>query len=205
MIASFFLRRIITLLAVGSAAALVGGCGRTLVFAESDGINLAVRMNSTSDTPVEVNFGLNRTVATIVPPASQTKNGEPVGEAVNMFAGFEVNNNLDPNLKKVDADLTVDTQFASGAAATEVANRPEVAAQIVNLRPVALSMTNSAKEFRAWLRPDNKLSTNRSAKLREWLNKRYPTKKVRPYDLSYYDEYEEDRVAALRDLKDVPK
>lgn len=195
------LRQVMTLLATGYVMASVGGCGRTLVFAESDGVNLAIRANGSSDTPVEVNFGLNRTVGTIVPPAGQ-KNGHPDGEAINMFAGFEVNNNLDP--KKIDADLTVDTQFASGAAAREVAKHPDVAVQVVNLRPVALSMTDSAKEFRAWLRPGGKLSTNRSAKLREWLNKRYPTKKVRPFDLSYYDEYEEDRVAALRDLGSVP-
>ncbi|TMJ26724.1 MAG: hypothetical protein E6G95_12920, partial [Alphaproteobacteria bacterium] len=68
------------LLAAVGAAALLGGCGRTLVFAESDGVNLAVRTNASSNTPIEVNFGLTRTVGTIVPPAGQT-GGKPNGEA----------------------------------------------------------------------------------------------------------------------------
>lgn len=202
MMSFLALRRVMTLLAAGCAVTSVGGCGRTLVFAESDGVNLAIRANANSETPVEVNFGLNRAVGSIVPPAGQKK-GEPDGEAVNMFAGFELKNNLNPG--KIDADLTVQTQFASGAAAAEVANHPRIVAQIVNPRPVALSMTNSAKEYRAWLAPDNNLSTRRYGEVQKWLNNKYtdPKNKVRPIDLANYDQYEEDRVEVLRELRDL--
>ena len=208
MMRPFTLRRIVPLLAAVGAAALLDGCGRTLVFAESDGVNLAVRTNASSNTPIEVNFGLTRTVGTIVPPAGQT-GGKPNGEAVNMFAGFEITNTPPVLTKQVDVDLTIDTQFASGAAAVKVAEDPALAAQIANLRPVPISTSASAKELRAWLSPDGKFSKTRHAALTDWLNKRYPppAKQVRSYDLFNYDEYEEDRVAALaalRDLKKIP-
>jgi hypothetical protein len=123
--------RIITpLLAVGIAAA-VAGCGRTLVFVERDGVNLAIRANASSSPPIEVNFGLNRTVATIVPPVGES-GGRPAGEGVSMLAGFQVENNF--NLAKpLDADIKIDTQFASGAAATSVATSPPLVAHIVRM------------------------------------------------------------------------
>ncbi len=203
MMAFLAMRRVMTLLAVGSAATSIGGCGRTLVFAESDGVNLAIRANASSETPVEVNFGLNRTVGTIVPPAGQKKGGrESDGEAVNMFAGFEVNANVE--VGKIEADLTVDTQFASGAAAKAVSGNPAVVARIVSLRPVSMAMTNSAKELRLWLRPNDRLSPTRSAALQKWLDQRYPPPRtVRPFHLYNYEEYEEDRVAALKELRDI--
>lgn len=198
------LRRLMTSLAAACTVISVGGCGRTLVFAESSGVNLAIRANANSETPVEVNFGLNRTIGTIVPPAGQKKGGrEPDGEAINMFAGFEVNNGAE--VGKVDTELTIDTQFASGAAATAVARHPRIVAQIVNVRPVALSMTQTAKEYRAWLAPGDNLSTRRYDEVQAWLNKKYadPRKRVRPSDLFNSDQYEEDRVEVLRDLRDI--
>ena len=199
------LRPIMSLLVAVGAASLLGGCGRTLLFAESDGVNLAVRANTSSDTPVEVNFGLNRTVGTIVPPAGQKSGNQPDGEAVNMLAGFEVINNYN-TVGAVDVDLTVDTQFASGKAAKKVAENPEAAAKIANLQPVPISTTASAKAFRAWLFPNNTFSQTRFTAVQAWLNKRYPGKNVPPYYLYNYDsdQYEADRVAALNDLKDVP-
>jgi hypothetical protein len=110
---------------------LVGGCGRTLVFGERDGVNFAIRANSTSSPPIEVNFGLHRVVATIVPPAGGTSD-TPTGEAVNMFAGFQVERFNDLTLNKpVSVDLQITTQFASGDAAKKVAGNPAVVAQIV--------------------------------------------------------------------------
>ncbi|MEK7995305.1 MAG: hypothetical protein AAB403_16000 [Planctomycetota bacterium] len=118
------LRQSLTLLAAVGAAVTVAGCGRTLVFIERDGVNLAIRASG-STPPLEVNFGLNRTVATIVPPANEK------GDAVSMFAGFQVDNTLVPT-KALDADLQIDTQFASGKAATAVAGKPRVVALIVD-------------------------------------------------------------------------
>ena len=119
----------ILFVAVGVAASLAG-CGRTLVFTERDGVNLAVRTTGTTP-PLEVNFGLNRTIATIVPPAGD-KGGNPNGDAVSMFAGFQVDNTFVPKTA-LDADLQIDTQFASGKAATAVASKPSVVAAIVSM------------------------------------------------------------------------
>ena len=121
-----------TLLWVVGVAASVAGCGRTLAFVERDGVNLAIRANASSSPPIEVNFGLNRTVATIVPPTGQSS-GQPNGEAVSMFAGFQIQNDYDVTKQQVSADLKIDTQFASGAAAVSVASSPPLVARIVNV------------------------------------------------------------------------
>jgi hypothetical protein len=116
----------------------VAGCGRTLVFGEHDGVNFAIRANSTNTPPIEVNFGLARTIGTIVPPAGE-KSGNSTGEAVNMFAGFQVERFNEMTLNKpVGVDLQITTQFASGAAAGEVATNPAVVAQIVRLSGITV-------------------------------------------------------------------
>ncbi|MGE3779407.1 MAG: hypothetical protein AB7F89_19625 [Pirellulaceae bacterium] len=150
--------------AVGLAVS-VAGCGRTLVFAEREGVNFAVRANPSATPPLGVNFGLERVVATVVPPAGQTKDGKPAGEAVDMFAGFQVDStglNFDKNL---DVDLSIDTQFASGVAAKNVAGDPEVVAQIVTMRELTFSTAPSARRLRVWLRPEGKQSQRRVDKL----------------------------------------
>ena len=124
------LHRTMTLLAAMSIAAAVAGCGRTLVFVERDGVNFAVRANASSSPPLELNFGLDRVIATIVPPVGET-GGQPNGDAVNMFAGFQVVANTDP-AKPLAPDVKIDTQFASGAAAKSVAESPVVVASIIN-------------------------------------------------------------------------
>jgi hypothetical protein len=78
-----------------------------------------------------VNFGLNRTIATVVPPNKQTPNRQATGDAVNMFAGFQVDAGVEA--QKVGAEVKIDTQFASGGAATAVANDPKVVAKITNI------------------------------------------------------------------------
>ncbi|MEK7994422.1 MAG: hypothetical protein AAB403_11520 [Planctomycetota bacterium] len=201
---SFGLRQIATLFAAVGVAASVSGCGQTLVFAERDGVNLAIR-TGTSTTPLEVNFGLNRTIATIVPPAGE-KSGKPSGDAVSMFAGFQVDNTLDPEKAPLKADLQIDTQFASGKAATAVAGDPQLVAQIVNSHAATFSSSASSKQLDAWLRPGGggKLSKNRFNKLRDWLVKRYPPEGVPPGrfldDVAGAD-YETGRKAALQDTE----
>jgi hypothetical protein len=129
---SLDLRRLVTSLAAIGVAALIGGCGKTLVFAERDGVNFAVRANASSTPPIEANFGLNRTIATIVPPAGEVSgSNRPDGDAVSMFAGFQIDNTLDPKAP-LKADLEISTQFASGEAAKAVAGNPKVVATIVN-------------------------------------------------------------------------
>src|SRR5271165_7512745 len=111
---------------------LVAGCGRTLVFGERDGFNFAIRADSASQPPLEVNFGLDRTVGTIIPPAAQV-DGRPAGEGVNMFAGFQIDRDDTGPPTPLGVRLRVATQFASGAAALGVAGKPEVVKQIVNV------------------------------------------------------------------------
>lgn len=123
------LHRTMTLLAAMGIAAAVAGCGRTLVFVERDGINFAIRANASSSPPLELNFGLDRVIATIVPPVGES-GGQPNGDAVNMFAGFQVAANTDP-AKPLAPDVKIDTQFASGAAAKSVAESPPVVAGLV--------------------------------------------------------------------------
>lgn len=115
----------------------VPGCSRTLVFAEHDGVNLAVRADPSSSPPFEVNLGLKRFVGTIVPPAAQAQdNNRAEGQAVSMFAGFQVERegavapSAGPNV-----NIHIATQFASGEAARNVADAPEVVATIVNVQP----------------------------------------------------------------------
>jgi hypothetical protein len=203
------LPQLITLLGALGIAASVAGCGKTLAFVERDGVNLAIRANASSSPPIEVNFGLNRTIATIVPPTGENGN-KPSGEAVSMFAGFQVDNTLDPS--KVAGDLQIVTQFASGAAATSVAGNPPVVGRIVNVGTTLASYSNSPSTVRliAWLNPGGTVSQNRMDKLQAWLSKNYPTLNV-PAPLILEDvagaNYEAVRTAALGDpvLMAVPK
>jgi hypothetical protein len=133
--------RMMPALWAAGVAVLVTGCGRTLVFGERDGVNFAVRANGASAPPIEVNFGLDRVIATIVPPAGES-GSQPSGEAVNMFAGFQVERPNNPDLTKpVAADLKIDTQFASGAAAKSVAGSPTLVAHIVTLGGITIQRT----------------------------------------------------------------
>lgn len=138
-------RQIVVLFVAVGVTTAISGCGRTLVFAERDGVNLAVRTTGTTP-PLEVNFGLNRTIATIVPPVGD-KSGKPDGEAVSMFAGFQVDNTFVPKTA-LDADLQIDTQFASGKAAKEIASKPSIVADIVSMTAGArlAAQTDSAVE-----------------------------------------------------------
>jgi len=112
----------------------LAGCGQTLVFGERDGLNFAIRADSASQPPLEVNFGLDRTVGTIVPPAAQ-RDGRPAGEGINMFAGFQIDRDDTGTPTLLGLKLRVATQFASGAAAVAVAENPEVVNKIINIPP----------------------------------------------------------------------
>jgi hypothetical protein len=111
---------------------LVAGCGRTLLFGERDGFNFAIRADSASQPPLEVNFGLDRTVGTIIPAAAQV-DGRPVGEGVNMFAGFQIDRDDAGTPTPLGVKIRVGTQFASGEAAKKVAGNPEVVNRIVTV------------------------------------------------------------------------
>lgn len=138
-------RHRVGLAALGLVALTLGGCGKTLVFGERSGVNIALRFDTDRPPPVEVNIGLERRVGTIVPPTRYSRNNEPSGDAVSMFSGFQVESFDDPiSIKPASApktasgpfnvDVLIGTQFASGAAAVEIAKgAPEVVASIVNV------------------------------------------------------------------------
>lgn len=123
----------------------LGGCGKTLVFGERSGVNIALRVNADRPPPVEVNIGLERQVGAIVPPTRVSRNNDPSGDAVSMFSGFQVESFDDPiSIKPATApktaagpfnvDVLIGTQFASGAAAVEIAKGdPDVVKQIVTV------------------------------------------------------------------------
>ena len=131
--------RTIPCLLAALAVLTAGGCSRTLVFAEREGVNLAIRADATRSPPLEVNFGYKRDVGTTVPAIAekQGRGGapEPAGEAVNMISGFEVlSNKIDPSPNKPpDVDLTIRSRFASGSAAKEVAKSAPAVAAIARL------------------------------------------------------------------------
>lgn len=118
----------------------LAGCGQTLVFAERSGVNLSIRADAASRPPLAVNLGLDRASGTIVPPRARGDDGRPQGEAVNMFAGFQVDRRGEVAAQQpLSVDLRVSAQFASGAAATKVAGAPEVVRDIVTLGQVPLA------------------------------------------------------------------
>ena len=130
------------------AAALVllaaGGCSRTLVFAEREGVNLAINASAARTPPLEVNFGYNRIVGTTVPPVAQDGQGtasQPRGQAVNMVSGFQVlSATIDP-AEPANVDVTISSQFASGRAATEIANNASAVAAIASFRDAPVNST----------------------------------------------------------------
>src|SRR5262245_21610096 len=73
--------------------AFAAGCTNTLVFGERTSFNLAIHVNDNPITPLQVNAGLKRAVAGIVPPNDVEKaenQAVPVGEAVSLFSGFNL-------------------------------------------------------------------------------------------------------------------
>jgi hypothetical protein len=133
--------RPITLRLVGPVTLVITsvltGCGHTLVFAEQTGFNLSIIAKPSEATPLNVNIGLDRTVASLVPPIHEnTPQGGVDGEGVNMFAGFRAN--YDPGTQPLAGDLQIRTQFASGQAALAIAGSPPAVLQVVNVSGVPL-------------------------------------------------------------------
>jgi len=123
-------------LALATTLALTG-CSHTLVFAEQTGFNLSVIVKPSEATPLNVNLGLDRTVASLVPPIHEnTPQGVVDGEGVNMFAGFAAH--YDPATQPFAGSLRIRTQFASGQAATMIAGDPNAVIRVVNVSDIPL-------------------------------------------------------------------
>lgn len=112
---------------------LLAGCGNTLFYGEKTAFSMAIHLNDNPQTPVEVNIGLKRHVGEIAPPVAteaQAGNDVPVGEAVSSLSGFRLRYEENPN-NILLGDLYIRTQFASGIAATILAEKPAQAIEVV--------------------------------------------------------------------------
>jgi len=102
----------------------LAGCGNALLYGEGTNISLAtIKVNDNPATPVQLHTGLHRTVAAIVPRQNDG------AEAMNLISGLHFT-----DTKQMFGTLTVETQFASGRAATEIADKnPSLAKSIMNI------------------------------------------------------------------------
>jgi hypothetical protein len=115
---------------------VLAGCNRTLVFGEETGFNMGIFVKPNESTPLQVNFGLDRKVASIVPPKTEPGPQGANGEAVNMFAGFRAAYDTvqkDNVVQPFAGSLRIRTQFASGAAAKAIAADPNTVARVVDV------------------------------------------------------------------------
>ena len=122
-----------TSLLLGGVTLLVAGCANTLFYGEKTAFSLAIHLNDNPQTPVEVNIGLKRHVGEIAPPVTTEKEAGkdvPVGEAVSSLSGFRLRYEENPN-NVLLGDLYIRTQFASGIAATILAEKPAQAIEVI--------------------------------------------------------------------------
>ena len=120
-----------TKLRIGALIALgftLAACQDTLIYGESTAFNLAIHVNDSPQSPVEVNAGLKRYVAESAPPVLTDGDDKAVGQAVSSFSGFA----LTYDRRGIFGDLFIRTQFASGHAARALAGEPAEAAKVVH-------------------------------------------------------------------------
>lgn len=106
------------------------GCTKTLVYGERSGFNLSIIADPAQSLPIQVNGGLQRRVVGIIPGSKDADENGAKGEAVNMFSRFDLD--YDENSESVfRGDLTVNSAFASGAAALAIADKEQIVAALV--------------------------------------------------------------------------
>jgi len=126
-------RQVATILLLGTAALLSAGCNNTLFYGEKTAFSMAIHLNDNPQTPVEVNMGLKRHVGEIAPPVATEKvegKDVPVGESVSSLSGFRLRYEENPK-NILLGDLYIRTQFASGIAATILAEKPAQAIEVI--------------------------------------------------------------------------
>src|SRR5215471_14007825 len=117
----------------------------------TDRFQLSIIAKPSEATPLNVNIGLDRTVASLVPPIhDNTPQGRVDGEGVNMFAGFRAN--YDPGTQPLAGDLRIRTQFASGQAATMIAGDPDTVVRVVNVPTYRLARPPQNRSSTTFLR-----------------------------------------------------
>jgi len=116
---------------LAASAIMAAACNNTLYYGEATGFNLAVKLNDNPQSPVEANAGLKRRVLEVAPPVAVAKDDggqdKAAGEAASSFSGFRLKYTEDGIFGK----LRIRTQFATGAAAIDLADQPAAVAQVV--------------------------------------------------------------------------
>ena len=116
---------------------LGAGCSDTLFYGESTEFNLAIHFNDNPQQPLEVNIGLKRHVGQVTPPVATEQNesgNKPrlakrsarcpgSGCGIRRTAG---------SASPLNNDLYIRTQFATGAAAAELAKNPIQAVKVID-------------------------------------------------------------------------
>ncbi|HEY7608214.1 MAG TPA: hypothetical protein VIF14_03200, partial [Alphaproteobacteria bacterium] len=149
------------------------GCTDTLFFAERSSFKLGIHVNDNPVTPLQVNAGAKRTVIALAPPLAVRKEGNrdrPVGEAVNLFSGFDLQYDKPETwASPFTGTLTIKTQFASGAAAVALADKPAVVKQLIEAEIVQdFDCDKTCNAITAWVDKDRATSSERVAKLMAW-------------------------------------
>lgn len=117
-------------------ATVGAGCSDTLFYGESTEFNFALHFNDNPQQPLEVNIGLKRHVGQVTPPVAteQNESGKAaVGEAVSTLSGFRLRYQEQAgSASPLNNDLYIRTQFATGAAAAELAKNPIQAVKVID-------------------------------------------------------------------------
>ncbi len=124
------------------------GCERTLVYGERSGFNLGIFVSPAESLPLEVNVGVKRRVVGIIPPAEEPDGSKVKGEAVNMFSRFDIHYQ-EKTASPFAGVHTVSAAFASGAAATAIADGDNPA-KVVNaiVQPEVIRLDNSPEAIK---------------------------------------------------------
>ena len=115
----------------------LAGCSDTLVFMERTSVSIAsVNLNENAGEPLELNFGLRRSIVTFAPPVGGVEILErelvPEGDAVSMLSGFQLAY-YRPDDESISADLSIATQFVSGRAASSLAMSPKATGELLDV------------------------------------------------------------------------
>lgn len=131
-------RRFVRAAGLTVVATLGAGCTDTLFYGESTEFDLAIHFNDNPQQPLEVNMGLKRHVGQVTPPVATEQNEKgtaAVGEAVSTLSGFRLRYEEDTaSNNPLNNDLYIRTQFATGAAAAELAKNPIQAVKVIDAR-----------------------------------------------------------------------
>lgn len=164
-----------------AAAVGLGGCQQSdpaVVYGERFSLHIAsVQVNDNTAEPLRFNLGFRRTIATVIPPLLDPEdikktpsNGlmgdvRAKGDAVSLFSSFD----LDNGIRGLDLDdtLTIQTRFASGFAARNIADDPQA---VKNLLGVTVLDTELVAKQRSWaIKCVRSLDAAKAAAVAKWL------------------------------------